>query len=82
MVNRQVVTELGTGLIAEEAELMIVDEKIVWRIAIALSLPNLGNLGHVGLVEVDARTGNILTGSELQEKIIQHASFLYQGATL
>ena len=82
LVNRQVVVELGTGLIAREAELMIAGDQIAWRVPVALSLPEMGDLGQVGLIEVDARTGDILTGPEIQEKIIKHASLLYHGATL
>jgi hypothetical protein len=35
-VNRQVVTELGTGLVARDPELAIVGEQIVWRVPIVL----------------------------------------------
>ena len=81
-VNRQVVANLGTGTIAREPELIIAGEQIAWRVPIALSLPTLGDLGKVGEIEVDARTGDILTQAQAQEKIIKHASLLYNGATL
>jgi hypothetical protein len=81
-VNRQVVTELGTGLVARAPELVIAGEQILWRVPIALSLPNLGDLGQVGTVDVDARTGDIVLIPAAQEKIIQHAHRLYAGATL
>ncbi len=81
-VNRQVVVGLGTGLIAQEPELIIADEQIAWRVPITLSLPTLGNLGKVGEIEVDARTGDILTEVETRQQIIKHASLLYNGATL
>ena len=81
-VNRQVVTKLGTGLIARDPELVIAGEQIVWRVPLVLSLPDLGDLGQVGAVDVDARTGDLLTGSAAQERIIQHARCLYSGATL
>ena len=41
-VNRQVVTELGTGLIARDPELVLVGEQIAWRVPVMLSLPGLG----------------------------------------
>jgi hypothetical protein len=81
-VNRQVVTELGTGLIAREPDLAITGEQIVWRVPIALSLPKLGDLGLVGSVDIDARTGDLLLSAESQEAIVQHAQRLYAGATL
>jgi hypothetical protein len=81
-VNRQVVTELGTGLIARGPELAFVGEQIVWRVPIVLSLPGLGDLGQVGTVKVNARTGDLLLASDAQERIVQHARRLYAGATL
>lgn len=81
-VNRQIVTELGTGLIARDPELVIADEKIIWRVPIVLSLPELGDLGQVGTVDIDARSGEILSDVAAQERIIQHARRLYSGATL
>jgi hypothetical protein len=81
-VNRQVVVELGTGLIAQVPELVIGDTNIVWRVPIVLSLPDLGDLGQVGTVDVDAETGEILMTPTAQERIIQHARRLYTGATL
>jgi hypothetical protein len=81
-VNRQVVVELGTGLIAQEPELVIGDANIVWRVPIVLSLPDLGDLGQVGAVDVDAENGEVLITPAAQERIIQHARRLYTGATL
>ncbi|NIV39960.1 MAG: hypothetical protein GWN58_64310 [Anaerolineae bacterium] len=49
---------------------------------IVLSLPELGDLGQVGAIDVDARTGDLLSSPAAQERIIQHARRLYTGATL
>ncbi len=81
-VNRQVVTELGTGLIARVPELVLRGEQIAWRVPIVLSLPGLGDLGQVGAVDVDARSGDLLLNPATQEGIVQHARRLYAGATL
>jgi hypothetical protein len=81
-VNRQVVTGLGTGLIAREPELVIAGEQIGWRVPIALSLPDLGDLGQVGAVTIDAYTGELALSSEMEQRIISHARWLYTGATL
>jgi len=81
-VNRQIVTELGTGLIARDPELVITGQQVAWRVPIVLSLPDLGDLGQVGTVDVDARTSDLLTSPAAQEGIIQHARRLYNGATL
>jgi len=82
MVNRQVVTELGTGLIGCDPDLVIEGERFFWRVPIILSLPGLGDLGQVGHVDVDARTGEFLTDEAMRDRIVQHARRLYYGATL
>ncbi|HEY85086.1 MAG TPA: hypothetical protein G4N96_08265 [Chloroflexi bacterium] len=82
IVNRQVVTELGTGLSAGEAELLIGGNRIRWRVPIILSLPDLGHLGQAGAIEVDSQTGHILTAPEIRTQIIKYASIIYHGATL
>lgn len=82
LVNHQVVPELGTGLVARDPALMIAGEQIAWRVPILLSLPELGDLGEVGMVDVDARTGAIALGAAAQKRLIQHASRLYAGAAL
>lgn len=82
-VNRQVVVELGTGLIARDPEeLVIAGEQIAWRVPIWLAVPRLGDLGQVGTVDVDARTGEVLTNDQTKDKITQYATWLYQTATL
>lgn len=81
-VNRQVVMELGTGLAAQPPDLGIAEQTIVWRVPITLSLPELGDLGQVGVIEVDSRSGEILSTDEVLERITQHARRLFAGATL
>ena len=80
--NRQVVSELSTGLMARTPELVFRGEQIDWRVPIVLSLPGLGDLGQVGTVDIDARSGDLLLNRDAQEKMIQHARRLYAGATL
>lgn len=81
-VNKEIVPELGTGLGAGQPELQVVDEQLFWRVPIVLSLPRLGALGTVGAVTVDARTGDITLSGEDQERLINHARWLYTGASL
>ena len=81
-VNRQVVIELGTGLVARAPELVFAGEQIAWRVPIVLSLPGFGDLGQVGTADIDARSGDLLLSPDAQDRIIQHARRLYAGATL
>ena len=81
-VNRLIIPELGTGLSASEPELSLEDTNIWWRVPIMLSLPRLGTLGIVGTIKVDAQSGEIAFTLEEQENLINHARWLYSGATL
>lgn len=81
-VNRHVVAKLGTGLVARDPELALIGEQISWRVPIVLSLPGLGDLGQVGAVDVDVRSGDFILSPDAQDGIIQHARRLYAGATL
>ena len=81
LVNRTIVPELGTGLGAKEPILMLKDGQVIWRVPVVLSLPRLGDVGEVGFIEVDTRTGEITSDATNQESIIQHAQRLYAGAT-
>jgi prevent-host-death family protein len=82
LVNREVVPELGTGLGAKQPDLLLRGEQVIWRVPIVLSLAQLGDLGEVGIIEVDAQTGAILNKDNSHERILQHAQRLYAGATL
>jgi hypothetical protein len=82
LVNRRVVTELGTGLIAHDPELTTDGERVVWHVPIGISLPNLGDLGHVATVDVNAESGALLINTDDQERIIQRARRLYTDAML
>ncbi|MBN1812074.1 MAG: hypothetical protein JXA14_09590 [Anaerolineae bacterium] len=81
LVNQQVVTELGTGLIARDPELITNGERVVWHVPIVLSLPGFDDLGQAGTVDIDAQNGNIVTTPDNQERIIQHARRLYADFT-
>ena len=81
-VNRQVVPELGTGLLACPPELNLAGEQVTWRVPVVLSLPTLGTLGEVGAVAVDAYTGEIQCDAPARERMVRHARWLYHGAIL
>lgn len=76
----QVVPDLDTRLATGEPELAIAGERIAWRLPILLCTPDLGDLGQVGAVDVDARTGEITLDEAARAQIIQHAQRLYAGA--
>lgn len=70
-VARQKVTgfaadEISTQLHGTEPVLVIGD-RIRWRVPVWLSLPPLGDVGEVGSIEVDVETGQL----EITEALIQ-----------
>ncbi|MFZ0545915.1 MAG: type II toxin-antitoxin system Phd/YefM family antitoxin [Candidatus Promineifilaceae bacterium] len=79
LVNQKIVPELGTGLGAKEPDLLLRGQQIIWRVPVVLSLPRLGDLGEVGIIEVDAQTGEIRSNEMDQARILQHAQRLYAG---
>jgi len=81
-VNGYLLDQLGTGLGADSPHLWITDRQIMWHVPVFLSLPSFGDLGQVGFIDVDAKTGKLLTTSANDAQIIQHANLLYAGATL
>ena len=82
IVNREMVPQMSTGLGTREPNLMLREGQARWRVPLTLSLPTLGDLGEIGVVEVDARQGAIVTNYQDRQRMIQHAQRLYAGATL
>ncbi len=81
-VNRLLVTDVGTGLGSGEPALIIESDRLLWRAPVLLSLPNVGYLGQVGQIDVDAQTGEVLTDAEHLEMIGDHAERLATGSAL
>lgn len=62
-----VVDEISTHIRGREPTL-IVGERIRWRVPVWLSLPPTGDLGEVGVIEVDVETGQMnITEALIQE---------------
>lgn len=80
-VSRRILEELTTGVSARTPELAISSAAINWRVPIVLSLPNLGDLGQVGSILVDAMSGEILASTTDLDQIMRVAEMLHAGAT-
>jgi len=79
-VGGLVLSKVGTGVGADEPALIVTGERVVWRVPIFLALPDLGRLGEVGEIDVDAQTGEILADQAALEKIIENARQLAPGS--
>ena len=68
----------GNLLRAESPELVLGDQ-LVWRVDVALTSPTRGWVGHVGRLEIDAVTGDVLADEPLAQEIITRAHALAGG---
>ncbi len=73
-----------TGFLADEISthmhggepVLIMGERIFWRVPIILSLPPVGDRGEVGAIDVDVETGQLLISHELIQEIENRAEYL------
>jgi hypothetical protein len=72
-VNVLVLDRIGTGLLAENPDLVATDGRLRWRVPVILSLSGHGRIGQVGTVDVDVQTGEVLADDDLIKTINQHA---------
>ena len=63
-VNAFLATHVGNLLLADEPVLVLAD-RIVWRVPVDLTAPSMGRLGRVGEVDVDAQSGELLLDDAL-----------------
>ena len=81
-VNALLLDHVGTGVYADDPELLARDGRLYWRVPVILALPTLGRMGQVGTVEVDVQTGEVLANDATWQQISDHAENLFAGATL
>lgn len=55
---------------------LILDERIYWRVPVIFSLPSVGDVGEVGMIDVDVETGQMRVTPQLIEEIENRAETL------
>jgi len=75
-VGSLVLSEVGTGIGADEPTLVLSNKRVVWRVPVFLALPGLGRLGQVGEIDVDAQTGEVLADRSALNRMIDNANRL------
>ncbi len=73
------VSEVG-NLLLGDAPSLIISERAVWRVPVLLTSPERGVVGQVGVVNVDAQTGDVLTDPQLSQELIERAHQLARSA--
>ena len=61
---------------------LLVGEQIAWRVPVLLSLPSRGDVGEVGVIEVDVETGQMNLSPQLIEALIANAADLTRRSAL
>jgi hypothetical protein len=75
-VSGLALSEIGTGIGADHPELIVSRNRMVWRVPLFLALPDLGRIGNIGAIDVDAQTGEVLADHATFETLIRHAQQL------
>ena len=80
-VTQYVMQELSTQLGGDTPELTV-GERVYWSVPVVFTLPGKGVLGRVGMLSIDAGTGELLTNPQSEQEMMHHAGQLAQRATL
>jgi hypothetical protein len=80
-VTQYVMLELSSQLGGDVPELTV-GERVYWSVPVVFTLPGKGVLGRVGMLRVDAGTGELLTDRQTEQEMLDHARQLAQRATL
>ncbi len=67
-----------TMMVSSGEPTLILSERPVWRIPAILKLPDLGEVGTVGTVDVDAQTGEILFTQPQLDDLAERGDVLAQ----
>jgi hypothetical protein len=78
-VNVLLLDKIGTGLFSEAPGLVATQDRLRWRVPVALGalgLPGRGHLGQVGVIDVDVQTGEVLVDDNLIHDLTRRATQL------
>jgi hypothetical protein len=78
-VSKLLLDQVGNLLYGESPSL-VVGRQLVWRVPVWLGLPTTGPVGQVGMLDVDAQTGEVLFTQQLLEDIAERGNVLAQRA--
>lgn len=78
-VTAWLVSEVGNMLIGGTSQLVI-SQQTVWRVPAILTSSSVGTVGQVGVVDVDATSGEILVDEALRKQILENVKHLVSSA--
>lgn len=71
------VDHVGNLLHAEQPQLLV-SERLMWQMQVALTSPRVGLIGYLGSIQLDALTGEIVNAEAIAAKLAQHVATLAQ----
>lgn len=80
-VTGYVLDHVSDHMGGDEPSLVIDGEQFLWRVPVCLSVLPHGRLGHVGSIDVDAHTGQLLVTKKLVEEMQRAAMSLVECAS-
>lgn len=80
-VTRFLLDEISLFVTPEHPLLVINNSQLVWRFPLSLVMGQQGWLGHLGQLDVDAVTGNLLVDEIMTMEIKNHALTLAQNTS-
>jgi len=78
-VNKLLLDQVGNLLYSERPSL-VAGRRLLWRVPVWLALPTTGPLGQVGVLDVDAQTGEILFDQQILNEIEERGNALARRA--
>ncbi len=77
MVSVFVLTEIG-NLLHGETPMLVAGKRIVWRVPVHLTRPSFGDLGQMGHIDVDVKSGELVLAPETISLIERNAENLVE----
>jgi len=77
-VTAYVLDHISDHMAGDEPSLVVDGEQFLWRVPIYLAVLPQGRLGQVGMIDVDAQSGQLLVGRNLIEEMRRNARTLVE----
>lgn len=78
-VSKLLLDQVG-NLVYGERPSLVVARRLLWRVPIWIATSATGPLGQIGVLDVDAQTGEILFTQQLLDDIVERGNVLAQRA--
>lgn len=78
-VSKLLLDQVGNLLYGERPSLAV-GRQLLWRVPVWLALPTTGPVGQVGVLDVDAQTGEVLFTQQTLDEIAERGNAMAQRA--